>query len=43
LSLLQHHDETWLHTAASALVALQQEFGKIPNFYAIGQAAKVRH
>ncbi|KAF6033143.1 VPS33B [Bugula neritina] len=39
-SYFLHHDETWLHTAASALVALQQEFGKIPNFYAIGQAAK---
>ncbi|XP_067945152.1 vacuolar protein sorting-associated protein 33B-like isoform X2 [Watersipora subatra] len=39
-SYFLHHDETWVHAAASALVSLQQEFGKLQNVYAIGQCAK---
>jgi len=39
--ILKELDETWLHTAATALVSIQNLCGKIPNVYAVGQCAEV--
>lgn len=36
-------DQTWCHTAARALLNLQQVFGLIPNVYGIGRSAQIVH
>ena len=37
----QDNDSSWCHTAAQALVTIQQLFGLIPNVYGQGRCAKV--